>query len=278
MNTPRRLLILVFTCLVASAITYAQSPREQLNQMVQQLQQTPNDNALREKIIKLALTVKPSPALPSEAERRMTRGGVAFKGATSVADYRVAAKEFEQATLAAPWYGEAYFNLGVAQDKAEDYDAALRSLQLATLASPGSKDAEKLSYAVEFRKESNSPEARAMKQKTRDEDLLKSLEGVVFSYSHPDLEVRYRISHGRAVRSDRRLAPGGSLCGDGGRRSGPIGEQTTCLEPWNTVPLVGRRGENFVYRIEIAEDGQTLRMESPGGRNSAQYDYLFKRQ
>ena len=88
MNTPRRLLILVFTCLVASAITYAQSPREQLNQMVQQLQQTPNDNALREKIIKLALTVKPSPALPSEAERRMTRGGVAFKGATSVADYR----------------------------------------------------------------------------------------------------------------------------------------------------------------------------------------------
>lgn len=49
MNTPCQLLIFVFTCLVASANTYAQSPREQLNQMVEQLQKTPNDSTLREK-------------------------------------------------------------------------------------------------------------------------------------------------------------------------------------------------------------------------------------
>jgi len=145
------LAVLAFLALAANA--HAQSPREQLKQMVGQLQKSPSDSALREKIIRLALTLKPSPALPDEAERRMVRGGAAFNGATSAADYQAAAKEFEQATLAAPWYGEAYYNLGVAQDKAEDYDAALRSLKLAALASPGSKDAEKLSYAVEFRKE-----------------------------------------------------------------------------------------------------------------------------
>lgn len=277
-----KLTIFILTFLALTASAYAQSPREQLNQLVQQLQQTPTDNALREKIIKLALTVKPSPVLPSEAERRMTRGGLAFKSATSVADYRDAVKEFELATLAAPWHADAYFNLGVAQDKAEDYDAALGSLKLAAVASPDSKDAEKLSYAVEFRKEkANSPEARAVKQKTKDEELLKSLEGAVFSYSHPNLEVRYRISNGRAVRSDRRLAPGGPLCGSGARISGPIGEQMACPEE-NTIPLVGRRGEVQTHwgptKITIAEDGLTLRKEWHGGGNSAYYNDLFKRQ
>ena len=64
----------------------------------------------------------------------MMRGDGGIEGAKSVADYQNAAKEFEQATLAAPWYGDAYFNLGMAQDKAENFKAALRSLKLAQLA------------------------------------------------------------------------------------------------------------------------------------------------
>jgi hypothetical protein len=54
--------ITVFLGLAVSA--HAQSPREQLQQMVEQLQKTPGDHALREKIIKLAPTLKPPPALP----------------------------------------------------------------------------------------------------------------------------------------------------------------------------------------------------------------------
>lgn len=181
MKSASRLLILVLTCCALAASADAQSPREQLQQMVEQLQKTPGDSSLRERIIKLALTVKPPPALPTEAERRMARGGAAFSGAASVADYQAAAKEFEQATLAAPWYGDAYYNLGLAQDKVEDYDAALRSLKLAALASPDSKAAEKLSYAVEFRKEkaakANSPEARAAKEKEAEQRFIASLEG-----------------------------------------------------------------------------------------------------
>jgi tetratricopeptide (TPR) repeat protein len=176
-----RLIVIAIAAFALTAGAYAQSPREELTQMVQQLQKAPTDNALRERIIKLALTLKPPPALPTEAERRMVRGAAAFNGATSLADYRAAANEFEQATLAAPWYGDAYYNLGVAQHKAEDYDAALRSLKLAVLASPGSKDAEKLSYAVEFRKEkaakANSPEVRAAKEKETEQRFIASLEG-----------------------------------------------------------------------------------------------------
>ena len=62
---------------------YAESPREQLNQMVQQLQQNPTDNALREKIIALAQTIKPAPTVPEEAIRHEGCGKFAFRNAKS---------------------------------------------------------------------------------------------------------------------------------------------------------------------------------------------------
>ena len=54
MRTTSQLFIAVFTFLVLATNAHAQSPREQLNQMVQQLQKSPNDNALRnsEKVTK----------------------------------------------------------------------------------------------------------------------------------------------------------------------------------------------------------------------------------
>ncbi len=56
--------------------------------MVEQLQKTPADNALREKIIKLAAEIKPAPAVPEEAQRREGRAKFAFKSAKSNDDYR----------------------------------------------------------------------------------------------------------------------------------------------------------------------------------------------
>ena len=130
MKLTMKLLAMFFGVLILATPAYADSPREQLQQMVVQLQKSPGDNALREKIIKLAREIKPAPAVPEEAERRMMRGTAALEGVKSVADYRNAAIEFEQATLAAPWYGDAYFNLGVAQDKAENYEAAFAASSL----------------------------------------------------------------------------------------------------------------------------------------------------
>ena len=47
---------------------YAESPREEFKQMVEQLQKNPVDTALREKIIKLALTLKPAAATPKKTK------------------------------------------------------------------------------------------------------------------------------------------------------------------------------------------------------------------
>jgi hypothetical protein len=141
----------------------AVSPSDQLQHLTAQLQNAPDDTALRGRIIALAQTIAPAPALPDEAERRMVRGTEAFKEAKSTSDFQDAVKEFQQATLAAPWSGDAYFNLGLAQDKAGDYAGSLASLKLAQLASPDSKDIRDLYYKVEYQRdkaaEQNSPAA-----------------------------------------------------------------------------------------------------------------------
>jgi len=176
------------------------TPSGQLQQLAGQLQHSPDDQALREKIIALAQQVKPAPALPEEAERRMARGAAAFKAAQSVADYQDAVKEFAQATLAAPWYGDAYFNLGLAQDKAEQYADAVSSLKLALLASPGSKDIKDLMYQVEYRADqANTPDGKAEAEygpaQHQFAALIQKLDGAVFIKDDQDANVSYHEGH-----------------------------------------------------------------------------------
>jgi tetratricopeptide (TPR) repeat protein len=99
------------------------------------------DQRLREKIIKLVQRLDPPPAIPEEAERYMGRGQAAFKLAQSEADYKQAVPEFQRALRLAPWWAAAYFNLGLAQEKAGEYNAAIRSLKLYLLAAPNAPDA-----------------------------------------------------------------------------------------------------------------------------------------
>lgn len=138
MKLTMKLLSLFIGMLLVNAAN-AETPRAQFNQTLAQLQGNATDDVLREKIIRQAQKLKPAPVVSEEAKRRMMQGAVALESAKSVTDYQIAAKEFEQATLSAPWYGDAYLKLGMAQDKAENYDAALRNLKLAQLALPDEK-------------------------------------------------------------------------------------------------------------------------------------------
>lgn len=150
----------IFFAIVFVGLTtaHAANPREELKQLTAQLQSNPSDTALREKIIRLVLTMRPAPAVPEEAQRRMARGAAAFKSAKNEDDYKDAVKEFEQASLAAPWSGDIYYNLGLAQDKAGDHATAARSLKLALMASPNSRETKTLLYEVEYRADKAHPE------------------------------------------------------------------------------------------------------------------------
>ena len=284
MKSTCKLLISAFTFLALTASAYAQPPREQLNQMVQQLQKSPNDNALREKIIKLARTIRPAPTLPDTAIAFEGRAQFAFRSAKSESDFLAAAWEYEKAVAVAPWVPGYYADLCTIYEKAGKFEDAKRhcGFYLIGLTDPAQMTEVKrriggLEFGIE---KANTPEARAAKQKTRDDDLMKSLEGAVFSHSYTDVEVQYRISNGRAVYWSRRIASGGALCQSGAHMTGPIGEQMTCPDGL-AIRLVGRRGESSnifgPVLIEIAEDGRTL-LKKMVGDDGRFYDIVFKRQ
>ncbi len=178
------LLTLMLLFVLISAVQ-AQPPQETLTQYLSDLQKNPNDTALREKIIKHVQTMRPAPAIPREAERFMNRGAAAVKSAKDANDFKDAVAEFEKATLSAPWLANAYYNLGVAQDKAGLYTAAIRSLKLYVLAEPNAPDirsVEKLIDEIEYKQEKAakgfSPQAIAEKKRQTEEEFIKKLNGV----------------------------------------------------------------------------------------------------
>jgi len=198
----RKFLSAIFFLLlcISVSIGHAQTPQQILTQYVADLQKSPNDYALREKIIRHVQTMKPAPAVPDEAKRYLSRGIAAMKEAKSKDEFSDAAKEFEKATLSAPWFANAYYNLGVAQDKAGAYANAIRSLKLYLLASPDAKDAEAvkgLIYEIEYRQEKaakeSSPQAMAEKQQNKADEVLKRINGVRYVRPMQDSCSRYSL-------------------------------------------------------------------------------------
>ena len=172
----------------------AQSPREQLTQLVTQLQATPSDNALRERIIKLAQTIRPAPAVPEEAERRLGRGQAAFETAKEPIDFDKAIAEFTAASNEAPWLAAPYYNLGVAQEKAKKYREAMGSFRLYLLASPGAPDASEIKQRV-FKLEYLAEQPPPPPSQPTDEQLLARVNGARFVLSNVDVPVDSRGDH-----------------------------------------------------------------------------------
>ncbi len=125
-----KLVIFMFTFLFLTTSVYAQSPREELQQMVEQLQKTPNDNALRTQIIKLAQDVKPAPTIPEEAREPFVMGATVLKRANDPAGVSKAVDLFTQAITIAPWFADAYYNRAVAREAAGQFDQAIEDLKL----------------------------------------------------------------------------------------------------------------------------------------------------
>ena len=144
MTSANKRLIVFLTCSALATSAYAQSPREQLNQMVEQLQQlttqlqqTPNDNVLRERIIKLGVELRPAPAVPEEARRSFVEGINIVKLAKDASSQKLAIESFSEALKIAPWWGDAYYNLAVAQELTGQLNDAERTLKWFLLTNPG---------------------------------------------------------------------------------------------------------------------------------------------
>jgi len=145
-------LSLITPVYVAHAGKKSSDLQETLKQYIEDLKKNPADNALREKIIKLVLSMKSAPSVPENAERNMARGTAFAQKATENTGYRKAIVEFEAAANSAPWLALAYYNLGVVQEKAGLYSEATQNLKLYLLAAPDAKntrDVRNKIYALE---------------------------------------------------------------------------------------------------------------------------------
>ena len=222
-------LVLIFGLLLLTSTTYAQSPRNQLQQMIEQLQQSPNDNTLREKIIKLAPTLKPSPALPDAAIAFEGRAQFAFKSAKSENDFLAAAREYEKAVAAAPWVPGYYADLCTIYEKAGKFEDAKRhcGFYLIGLTDPAQViDVKRRIAGLEFgiEKATNSPEKQ-------NERLIASLNGASFvcpdtppppGAGNPGLRQVLTIDNGSLVFHSEYIFPNGSTKIDNPHRKMPL--------------------------------------------------------
>lgn len=134
-------LLLITPGYAAQAGKKSSDLQETLQRYIEDLKRNPSNNALREKIIKLVLPMKPTPMVPENVQRNMARGTAFAQKATETTGYNKAIAEFEAAANSAPWLALAYYNLGVVQEKAALYSEAIQNLNLYLLAAPDAKNA-----------------------------------------------------------------------------------------------------------------------------------------
>lgn len=65
------------------------------------------------------------------------RGNVFQKEAKDASGYELAISAYRDALRVAPWWGNAYFNLGVALESANKFDEAIASITLFIASVPG---------------------------------------------------------------------------------------------------------------------------------------------
>jgi cytochrome c6 len=153
----------------------APSSREQLSQYVAQLQKNPSDDDLRGKIIKLALTLDPKPAIPDDAAVAAAKGKTIFTNASSPDDLKAAAAAYADASNLAPWVPDYYYNEGLALEKAGQFDDAITALNVYLMAAPDASDTNDVRGRIEgIKYEKEKAANRAVRQTVAKSPQLQS--------------------------------------------------------------------------------------------------------
>lgn len=126
--------------LLPLAAVQAANPKVQLKRYLAELSVSPDSQELRIKIIKLAGKMKPKPAIPAEVKDLLDQARNAIAQTQGLEGYQTAIDSYQKASLLAPWVGNIYFNLGMAEEKAGKLREALDSYKLYLAAYPNAKD------------------------------------------------------------------------------------------------------------------------------------------
>jgi tetratricopeptide (TPR) repeat protein len=127
-------------------------PWQLLNRSLQEIASVKKGSAdekrLRERCIRLALRISPPPEVPESAQRQLSRGQAALKMAQTPEDFADASREFNEALVSAPWWGEAYLSLGDSYQKAGNHQQAIAAYNWYLMAVPTAVDAREIRNAI----------------------------------------------------------------------------------------------------------------------------------
>lgn len=140
--------------LQAAVQNQAGDQRETFNRVMANYKDRIMSDDIRHPFVVLSAKLKPAPAVPEVARKYLVRGNALLQDAKKPGEARVAIQEYRNALLAAPWWGDAYFNLSKAQELAGDFDSAVTSMQYYLLTEPQDKqEAQDRLYAIEAKRD-----------------------------------------------------------------------------------------------------------------------------
>ena len=95
--------------------------------------------------------------VPEEAKRHFDLGLAAVEAAKSPADYETAIREFEQAARLAPGWPEAFYCLGLVQEKAKIFPDAVKNFQQYLRLAPDAKNADEVRALIKKLENTDEP-------------------------------------------------------------------------------------------------------------------------
>src|ERR1039458_4692333 len=204
------LFALLFMVGVIAVPAQSTNPQEILKQYISDLHNNPNDTALREKIIALAQTMRPAPAIPEEARGHYVMAATFVEKAKDSTGFERAVGEYKAALLAAPWWADAYKKLAIAQKAAERYDDAIASLNLYLLTQPAdARAAQDEIYKLKALKQSAADD-QAKRQKEEQQRAWESSPAGIAAKKQNEFEAFLNKIDGRRYVNEFRNGTGAS--------------------------------------------------------------------
>lgn len=246
----------------------AQTPQETLTQYIADLQKAPNDQALREKIIRHVQTLKKVPANPEEARRYFVEGNALLKAAKDQKGYELAIESYRQCLLKAPWWAEANYNHAVALDLANRLDEAVNALKLYIASNPEEDETRKAQdriyeigakkiIAARERREEPSPQTVADREQSKFDEWLRKLDGRRYTLVGRDFTVTIDIRGNMFI-------PGWIDPNNGGYHEYEGSNSRIQIKGRETIVPITERApfEKTVWRVSatyiISEDGGSI--------------------
>jgi Tfp pilus assembly protein PilF len=125
--------------------------------------------------VALNLTSVCAAEISRDAKRHMFRGQAAMEEAKNASDYQDAVKEFKKAVEYAPHWADAWFNLGVAQERAKDYAGAMNSFKKYLELNPTANDRNEVEgriFKLEYLVEKKAKAKKAEREKKESSESL----------------------------------------------------------------------------------------------------------